>query len=106
MKVINTGKKNILRSRIKNFAFLIFSIAVILSFLIYAAPVMDDLPAVKPIINFIDEQGINAGAFYYTDIEEFSIAELNMKNTIDYLPHTNPDIKMEEKNNNDLNGHN
>ena len=70
--------------RIKGFTYLLLSIMIVMFFVFVLAPGIDNVPRVKPLINFIDEHQIDAGALYYTDIEEFSIAELNMKNTIVY----------------------
>ena len=61
------------------------AISFITNFVLFIAPCIDDLQYIKPLTSFIDEQEIDAAALYYTDIEEFSIAELNMKNTIDYV---------------------
>ncbi|MBU1052715.1 MAG: hypothetical protein KKC46_02665 [Proteobacteria bacterium] len=41
---------------------------------------------VKPIAEFIENSGIDAGALYYTEVEEASVAELNMYNTVNYTP--------------------
>lgn len=79
-----TKVKNRIPKRIKDFVRLIISILTILSFVFYLAPEADKITAVKPLVNFIDEQGINAAAIYYTDIEEFSVAEINIRNSIGY----------------------
>ncbi len=49
-------------------------------------PWLDSLDAIKPLADFIEEQNINANAYYYTEVAEFSDAELNMKNTMTYMP--------------------
>jgi len=72
--------------RIKGFTYLLLSIMIVMFFVFVLAPGIDNVPRVKPLINFIDEHEINATALYYTDIEEFSVAEFNMKNTLDYSP--------------------
>jgi len=51
------------------------------------APWIQKSPSVKPLAEFIEESGIDASALYYTEVEEASEAELNMKNTIKYRPH-------------------
>lgn len=47
-------------------------------------PLLNDWSVVKPLITFIEERDIDAGAYYYTDIEEFAEAGLIMDNTMDY----------------------
>lgn len=88
MKQINNKPKlkNQIDGRMKGISYLLLSIILVLFFVFILAPNIDNVPRVKPLINFIDEHQIDAGALYYTDIEEFSIAELNMKNTIVYSP--------------------
>jgi len=84
--------------RIKGYAYLFLSIIIVMIFVFVLAPGIDKLPHVKPLINYIDEQEIDAAALYYTDIEEFSVAEINMKNTMEYLPSFIPDVKREREN--------
>ena len=86
MNLFNQNGKNRVLKKIKDYLYLIVSISVVTVFVLFLAPCIDDAPYVKPLTKFIDDRGIDAGALYYTDIEEFSIAEINMKNTIDYLP--------------------
>ncbi len=89
--------KNRVLKKIIGYLYLILSISIVIVFVLVLAPCIDDAPYIKPLTNFIDDREINAGALYYTDIEEFSIAEINMKNTIDYLPSFNFNIKKEKK---------
>ena len=84
-QIINTPKFNDQTDgKMKGITYLLLSIMIVMFFVFVLAPGIDNVPRVKPLINFIDEHQIDAGALYYTDIEEFSIAELNMKNTIVY----------------------
>jgi hypothetical protein len=85
------SKKNVLK-KIIGYFYLIVSISIVTIFVLYIAPCIDDVEYVKPLTSFIDEREINAGALYYTDIEEFSTAEINIRNTIDYVPFFNSDI--------------
>ena len=71
---------------LKRVAGFIISMALCMIFMLYLAPMMDNHPAVKPLISFIDERDIDAGALYYTEIEEFSEANINMDNTMAYTP--------------------
>ncbi|MBU3948417.1 MAG: hypothetical protein KJ826_09385 [Proteobacteria bacterium] len=56
------------------------------AFIFVVAPCIEKLPAVQPIAKFIETRGIDVGALYYTEVEEASVAELNMHNTINYTP--------------------
>ena len=86
MKLIELNGKNRVLIKIKDYLYLILSITIVSGFVLFLAPCIDDVPYVKPLTNFIDEREIDAGAIYYTDIQEFSVAEFNMKNTLDYSP--------------------
>ncbi len=55
-------------------------------FMFVIAPVIGKSPAVKPLADFIEERGIDASALYYTEVEEASVAELNMRHTMEYMP--------------------
>ena len=70
----------------KKWAALAASIFVLWLFLFVIGPFFLKTPAIAPLADFIEERGIDAGALYYTDIEEFSEAEINMKNTMFYTP--------------------
>ena len=91
MNLINLNGKNRVMKKIKDYLYLIISISIVTVFVLFVAPIVDDVPYFKPLTNFIDDREIDAGAIYYTDIEEFSMAEINMKNTIDYLPRFTPE---------------
>ncbi len=68
---------------------LILSLACCLGFMFYIGPWIDNLESVKPLIDYIEEHDIDAGALYYTEVEEFSEANINMENTMDYTPGKN-----------------
>jgi len=97
MNLFNQNGKNRVLKKIKDYLYLTLSISIVIVFVLFLAPCIDDAPYVKPLTNFIDVREIEAGALYYTDIEEFSIAEINMKNTIDYLPQFEPGKKKERE---------
>jgi hypothetical protein len=63
---------------------LCFSLVWVFMFVI--APWIETFPMVKPLTEFIEESGIDASALYYTEVEEASEAELNMRSTMEYLP--------------------
>ena len=65
---------------------LLFSVLAILFYLFYVGPQLEKLPLFQPIARFIDERGIDANMYFYTEVEEFSEAHINMDNTMDYPP--------------------
>ncbi|MCP4110540.1 MAG: hypothetical protein GY749_34300 [Desulfobacteraceae bacterium] len=81
--MIESEKK---QSALKRWGSFLLCIALILTFIFVIGPLMERLPFVRPVISFIEEREIDATALYYTEIEEFSEAEINMRNTMDYQP--------------------
>lgn len=68
---------------------LLVSIALVLVFILVIGPMVAQLPMIKPLTDFIEERQIDAGALFYTEIEEFSEAELNLRHTMKYGPKDN-----------------
>ncbi|MCG8471353.1 MAG: hypothetical protein MI742_05795 [Desulfobacterales bacterium] len=62
------------------------SIACCLIMIYVVGPWLDSLSAIKPLATFIDERNIDANAYYYTEVEEFADADINMNNTMDHMP--------------------
>lgn len=67
----------------------------ILIFMFVFAPWLEQTPVIKPLADFIEERDIDAGALYYTEVEEFSVANLTMDNTMDYPP-TGPAVTPDD----------
>jgi hypothetical protein len=65
---------------------LLVSILLILVFMLYIGPRLGQLPWFKPLADFIEERDINANMYFYTEVEEFSEANINMLNTMAYPP--------------------
>lgn len=65
---------------------LFFGLFLIWVFMFVIAPWVEKWPSVKPIADFVEETGINASGLYYTDVEETSEAELNLRSTFEYAP--------------------
>jgi hypothetical protein len=65
---------------------LFLGISLILFFIFGIGPLLDKAPYIRPMVQFIEEREIDATALYYTEIEEFSEAEINMRNSMDYAP--------------------
>lgn len=70
-------------------AFLL-SMALVWLFILVIAPWVQKSPSIQPLAQFIEESGIDASALYYTEVEEASIAELNMRSTMEYRPNNSP----------------
>jgi hypothetical protein len=75
-----------IKKRGKGIVALLFSVLTILFFLFYIGPQLETLPVFQPIARFIDERGIEANMYFYTEVEEFSEAHINMDNSMDYPP--------------------
>ena len=72
--------------KIKGLLGLLISVLVIIIFLFVIGPWVEKLPVFQPLADFIDERGIEANMYFYTEVEEFSEAEINMNNTMQYPP--------------------
>jgi hypothetical protein len=71
---------------VRNWIALLAGVLIVWLFMFVIAPWVQTLPAIKPLATFIEETGIDASALYYTEVEEASEAELNMRTTMEYLP--------------------
>ena len=78
------GKRN--KTWGKGVAALLFSVLIIIFCQFYIGPQLEKLPFIQPIAQFIDERGIKANVYFYTEVEEFSEAHINMDNSMDYPP--------------------
>ena len=67
------------------FSFAACIIAIIL-FMFYLGPMMEQHPSVQPMVQFIDERDINSNMYFYTEVEEFSEANINMENSMAFPP--------------------
>ena len=74
------------REKRKGILKLLISICLLLTFLYGVGPWLEQLPLFRPIVELIDARDIDAGAYYYTDIEEFSDAEHNIRHSMAYPP--------------------
>jgi hypothetical protein len=55
-------------------------------FMFVVGPFLAKSSWIKPLADFIEESGIDAGAIYYTEVEEVGEAEMNMRGTFKYTP--------------------
>jgi hypothetical protein len=76
------------RPHIRGWAWLKLGIGiVILALFVYGlAPLGLKLPGISTISRFAKQNDIKVTAIYYTDIEEFSQAETDLRNQLNYSP--------------------
>lgn len=72
--------------KVKRLTVLVISIAALWVFMNHIAPWMDQRQSIQPLIDFIEENNIDASALYYTEIEEFAEADIQMNHSMDYTP--------------------
>ena len=77
---------NCIAERIKPVMKLLAWISIIMFFMLYAGPKLGQVSWFKPIADFIEERDINANMYFYTEVEEFSEANINMENTMTFPP--------------------
>ena len=58
---------------------LVVCVLAVLAFIFVLGPWIAALPAVRPLAELIERRGINAGGYFYTDVEEFSDAEVHIR---------------------------
>jgi hypothetical protein len=80
------GQKHRPSTLIQKWTAFFFCLFLVWLFMFVIAPAIQNTSAVKPLADFIEESGIDASALFYTEVEEASEAELNMRNTMKYLP--------------------
>jgi hypothetical protein len=68
----------------RDFLFLALCIFFILFFILYAGPFLEPYLGLKPIAQEIDRRDINANMYFYTEVEEFSEAQVLMTNMRKY----------------------
>ena len=63
------------------------STALILLFLLYIGPRLGErIPYFQPVAQYIEEHDIEANMYFYTEVEAFSDAQVNMVNTMTHMP--------------------
>lgn len=80
---VNTNRVS---DRIKPVIKLLAWIIIIMFFMLYAGPKLGQVSWFKPIADFIEDRNINANMYFYTEVEEFSEANINMVNTMNFPP--------------------
>lgn len=74
------------RGRLRGWLALISSVFIVLSFLLIVGPMGLETDAFKPMADFIEENDINANAYYYTEVDEFFAAERHMRENLALVP--------------------
>ncbi|MBW2515294.1 MAG: hypothetical protein JRE88_00800 [Deltaproteobacteria bacterium] len=74
------------REKTKPVLKLLLCISAILVFMFWLGPMFIQLPMLHPVAEYIEENDINANMYFYTEVEEFSEAHLNMENTRAFPP--------------------
>jgi hypothetical protein len=72
--------------KFKRLALLIGSFILIWVLMTHIAPWGEKTAPIRPLMEFIEERNIDAGALYYTEIEEFAEADIQMNHSLDYPP--------------------
>ena len=72
-----------LLKRLMAFAACILAIGL---FMFVIGPRSEKSELLRPMAEFIEERGINANMYFYTEVEEFSEANINMENSMAYPP--------------------
>jgi len=59
--------------------------AVLVLFIYVIGPAGLKTPLLEPMATFIEENDINANAYYYTEVDEFFVAERHMRDHLGYM---------------------
>ncbi len=71
---------------LRKWASFLLGALLLLGFLFAIAQSVERIPWVRPLAEFILDSGIDAGALFYTEVEETGDAEMFMRNSILYPP--------------------
>jgi hypothetical protein len=69
---------------------LVAAVAAVLFFMLWLGPRLEQTSYIKPMAQFIEERDIEANMYFYTEVEAFSEANINMDNTMKYPPRPAP----------------
>lgn len=64
---------------------LILAFVGLILFLYVIGPAGLETPLMEPMATFIEENDIEANAYYYTDVDEFFVAERYMRDHLGYM---------------------
>ena len=72
---------------LKRWLHLAFGLFLLWAFIFILGPMLQKIPAVATLSNYIKESGVDAGALYYTEVEEVGESDQAIRNTLRfYLP--------------------
>lgn len=78
-----TSRREVL---VKQWAKLVFIVLSVWVLLFVLGPVGLETKTLKPMADFIEENNIDANAYYYTEVEEFFEAERHMREYLGLVP--------------------
>jgi hypothetical protein len=70
---------------LKGWGVLTLALAGLVLFIYFIGPAGLDTPLLEPMATFIEDNDINANAYYYTEVDEFFLAERHMRDHLGYL---------------------
>ena len=82
-------------NHITNYLKLLVYIGAICFVVFIAAPGIDNLPLSEQMVSYIDKHDIDATALFYTEVEEFSIAEFELVHSQKYFAEAKKYMKLE-----------
>jgi hypothetical protein len=82
----HSGRPSGLPEALKRWGALILGLFVIWLFVFVLAPRVAEHDMVRPLVQFVEESGIDAGALYYTETKETGDAENYLRNSFRYPP--------------------
>lgn len=81
-----SGRPKGLPAAAKRWGALLAGLLAIWFFIFVLAPWAQKQKAVRPLVEFVEESGIDAGALFYTEVSETGDAENYLRNSLDYPP--------------------
>ncbi|OGW45845.1 MAG: hypothetical protein A2078_10725 [Nitrospirae bacterium GWC2_57_9] len=66
---------------LKKWAPLVLGIMTIILFVVWVAPALGELSLIRTAVTAIREENIEAGAYFYTDVEKVGEAELYLRDS-------------------------
>ena len=83
MKDMHDGRDNPPVS-LKNWGKFVFGVVLLYLLGAVIAPMWNNLPAVRPLADFIEESGFDPAALYYTDVKETVDAEFYVRDSLKF----------------------
>ena len=78
---------------LQRWARLFIGVFILWLLMAYVAPWGRQTAMFRPIMDLIEERGIKATSYYYTDIEEFAEAETQVTHSLRYRPTGPPGLR-------------